>query len=781
MAPDRRKIIGSDVTCKAMHVTSIQECNRRYGSNAKSKILDGVVVEVTVERNNPTNRAQTFIVADWELGNGRTKRAKVHIRFTLLKEAPEVPQTPTVTAVAIVPAASSPEDTITVNIEEEKTDNNDDNNFPFENATLDPPTPIVEGTNGFINDINGLNDVPQQEPEQQPRIDDMDFGLPDTEDEDEDEELPPVTNKVNVHGRDWVNEVDVPPFGFSVNGVIPYREWGLRIPTGETWREGVNGDESITRLEVFLQLFPPRQLSDLFTLTNVQLRAKHYRETTKTELLKFIGVIILCTKYEWNNRSDLWAEHPASKYEVSPQIGKRTGMKRKRFDELWSCIRFSAQPDTLPDNMSAETYRWMLVDGFIRNFNNHRSVNFIPSDRLVVDESFSRWYGQGGNWINHGLPMFVAMDRKPEDGCEIQNSACGRTGIMLQLKLVKTSREARNEEDDGDDQNLNHGTKILLKLVRPWNNTNRVVCADSYFASVQTAKELLRVGLKFIGCVKTATREFPMAHLQAQELGEKGTRFGMVSYNDDNIPSLLALVWNDRERRYFVASTSSFQEGQPQVRHRWRQLVSDLTTPPTCIEVVVPQTAITELYFAACGKIDQHNRDRQATLGLERKFKTHDWSMRVNMSILSMCIVDSWRVWSRICSEEQERNKETQKAYYGNLAAELIDNNFDQVGGVARRRSRNDDDEDPVDVDLIDPMTGLARSGDGVYLRRCTRKRKNDNHVHQGRCLVCKVKTSYVCAKCVDDDNAIRQPWVCNPETGRMCFATHRMQKHTDE
>lgn len=271
-----------------------------------------------------------------------------------------------------------------------------------------------------------------------------------------------------------------------------------------------------------------------------------------------------------------------------------------------------------------------------------------------------------------------------------------------------------------------------------------------------------------------------MAYLQAQELGDKGTRFGMVSNDVDNIPSLLALVWHDRELRYFVASTSSFQEGQPQVRHRWRQLVSDLTTPPTCIEVVVQQTAITELYFAACGKIDQHNRDRQATLGLERKFKTHDWSMRVNMSIFSMCIVDSWRVWSRICSKEQERNKETQKAFYGNLATELIDN-FDQVGGVSRRRSRNDDDEDPVDVDLIDPITGLARSGDGVYLRRCTRKRKNDNHVHQGRCLDCKVKTSYVCAKCVDNNNLICQPWVCNPETGRMCFATHRMQMHTDE
>ena len=37
-----------------------------------------------------------------------------------------------------------------------------------------------------------------------------------------------------------------------------------------------------------------------------------------------------------------------------------------------------------------------------------------------------------------GLPMYVAiLDRKPEDGLEIQNAACAHSGIMYQLKIVK--------------------------------------------------------------------------------------------------------------------------------------------------------------------------------------------------------------------------------------------------------------------------------------------------------------------------------------------------------
>ena len=225
------------------------------------------------------------------------------------------------------------------------------------------------------------------------------------------------------------------------------------------------------------------------------------------------------------------------------------------------------------------------------------------------------------------------------------------------------------------------------------------------------------------------------------------------------------------------------QEGKPQERERWRQLVTDLTTPPTKVHLVVPQPVAAEVYYDACGKIDQHNRDRQATLGLERKFRTHDWSMRVNMSILSMCLVDSWRIWMRINNiNEGDTAIETQKQFYGYLSAELIDNNYDRVGGQVRQANVNNSFVDiDINPDLVDPVTGKPRAGDGVYIRRCTKRRKNTNHVHQGRCMVCKIKTSYICAACMDDEDNPKQPWVCNSETGRMCFATHRMLKHSDD
>jgi hypothetical protein len=97
----------------------------------------------------------------------------------------------------------------------------------------------------------------------------------------------------------------------------------------------------------------------------------------------------------------------------------------------------------------------------------------------------------------------VHFNGPDEDGCEIQNAACGRAGIKIRLKKVKTFREAHAEQEDNAD-GLNHGTKVLLQLVKPWYHRNRVVVANSYFASVECADELVKRNLKVIGVVKTS-------------------------------------------------------------------------------------------------------------------------------------------------------------------------------------------------------------------------------------------------------------------------------------
>jgi hypothetical protein len=360
---------------------------------------------------------------------------------------------------------------------------------------------------------------------------------------DSDDAVPPQVPAYVCNDVQWWD--DEAASKVPINGPVSFKGWGIRSAIGETFVYGSDVSRQLSRLDYFFLLFPPAALTYICRLTNYQLANNTMKETNIGELLRFFGIWMLSTRFEFGSRASLWSTTAPFKYVPAPAFG-RTGMPRHRFDAIWRYIRFSDQPDERPEEMSSEKYRWRLVDDFVDQFNNHRANNFFPSDLICVDESISRWYGQGGHWINLGLPMYIAFDRKPENGCEIQNSACGRSGIMMRLKLVKTSEEEGTNLVLNEDEGLLHGTIVLKSLVSPWFHSDRIVCADSYFASVGCAKELLRNGLRFIGVVKTATREFPKAYLSQLELQERGTGRDWSTVTSMAMPTSLHLCgWTE--------------------------------------------------------------------------------------------------------------------------------------------------------------------------------------------------------------------------------------------
>jgi hypothetical protein len=353
------------------------------------------------------------------------------------------------------------------------------------------------------------------------------------------------------------------------------------------------------------------------------------------------------------------------------------------FDDLWRYIRWSRQPAEHPPDMTSEQFCWKLVNNFVETFNDHRASTFQPSELICVDESISRWYGKGGHWINHGLPMNIAMERKPNNGCEIQNSACGKSGIMMRLKLVKTADKNRAaavnraaESPMLEPESILHGAAVLMELVLPLIHTDRIVCADYYFASVPAAKLMSCNGMRFIVVVKTATQIFPMRYLALVELNHRGDRKGLLSNAGWQAggPSMLAFVWMDCQRQYFIATASLLEAGTPYKRWRWRQVDTVQNADPTNVELLVPQPKAAEVYYSACGMIDRHNRARQDTLGLEGQLEAHDWAFCVNMTIFAMTVVNIWLAYSQ-CTETQK----SQKDFYTILAEELIDNGYDSV------------------------------------------------------------------------------------------------------
>ena len=115
------------------------------------------------------------------------------------------------------------------------------------------------------------------------------------------------------------------------------------------------------------------------------------------------------------------------------------------------------------------------------------------------------------------------------------------------------------------------------------------------------------------------------------------------------VPWIMALVWVDRDCRYFVSTASSLKEGKEYSRHQWRQPDQDLEHMDApnnqdaryVTKLTVPQPEVCEIYYNTCAAIDQDNRHHQDTLQIEKKMQTKSWDKRVTTTLFGMYVVDA--------------------------------------------------------------------------------------------------------------------------------------------
>ena len=313
-----------------------------------------------------------------------------------------------------------------------------------------------------------------------------------------------------------------------------------------------------------------------------------------------------------------------------------------------------------------------------------------------------------------------------------------------------------------DDDGNNHGTNVLKFLVEPWVRMDCCACADSYFASVNAVTVMRMMVLCFIGVVKTATKKFPMSYLSTLELVQRGDYKGFVARGTDGQPTMLSFVWMDQDCHYFIASASSLDSGIPYSRIRWHQVSLELDALPENVELTIPQPKVTEVYYQTCDVIDRHNQHCQDNLKTKKKLATKKWDMRVNLTIFSMIVVDTWFVYSQATG-----STELQSEFYVGLAEELIDNNIDSR--LQCWRNSGKDGSDSNNEFPVMTCTGRVRTGVSCHLtptkcRRRTRDGELTAQRLQGCCIKCGKKTTYLCSACMDNDKESKTPWLCHTE-----------------
>ena len=250
----------------------------------------------------------------------------------------------------------------------------------------------------------------------------------------------------------------------------------------------------------------------------------------------------------------------------------------------------------------------------------------------------------------------------------------------------------------------------------------------------------------------------------------KGDHYGVMAKDEESGKSVLAWVWCDRDRRYFVSSCSSLTPGTMIRRKRWRQVDKTPNADPELTDIEIPQPEATEIYYKGCQRIDQHNRIRQASLCLERKVGTNDWDKRANMTLFGMMCTDAYYLASGC---QPNRYPDGSRQFWEDLATDLIDNDWDRRS-LRKRKSKTPSPKTKP------PTVGLDSSLHLVSPTP-TKKRKAANAAHrvQGRCMWCNMSTTKVCRECQTHHQGLndKQFWICD-KPGKICMGYHILDKH---
>ncbi|KAI2512650.1 Transposase IS4 [Fragilaria crotonensis] len=204
---DPRYQVGALVHAKAMHVTALIECHRRYGSNAKTKLVNGTVTELRTVPSSNQKRTVTLITAIYSLGGQCRKVATLNSRS--VNKAGHVAAIPDERNEPVTGLGTDV--SIPINIANETSTANEANDVDGTPSNIDMHTE----SETIVSD--GLPVAPEGGPQ------DVTQHVLDTDDN------APSRTAATAHGIEWVRaSVNASP----LNGNFPRRIWSIRNSVG---------------------------------------------------------------------------------------------------------------------------------------------------------------------------------------------------------------------------------------------------------------------------------------------------------------------------------------------------------------------------------------------------------------------------------------------------------------------------------------------------------------------------------------------------------------------
>jgi hypothetical protein len=236
-----------------MHVS--RDCRQIYGADVDKLWIQGTVLECMISKPDGARRTTTLVKAKYTVGNG--EQVKIINISQLKKENPNPPTEQAAAAPSVAAAPFSP--------------GNPKQSLAGTLATPTTTTTAQSAAQTAQTQASSSTSSSQR----------------------------PVTT---VHDMDWFDEDTT---GFPNNGPFPRCTWRLFCQyTDQQFTPGCDPEGKISALEFFMAVFPKEQLKKMVEETSNALRINGHPKLTRGELLKWFGVLLLLTRFEFGEKKD---------------------------------------------------------------------------------------------------------------------------------------------------------------------------------------------------------------------------------------------------------------------------------------------------------------------------------------------------------------------------------------------------------------------------------------------------------------------------------------------
>lgn len=267
-------------------------------------------------------------------------------------------------------------------------------------------------------------------------------------------------------------------------------------------------------MNAFTKIFSDDMIEHIVQCTNLEIarirpnydRQRDAKDTTKTEILAFIGLLLLSGSKKQNHTHylELWTNDGTGS-EVF-----RACMSYQRFLFLLSVIRFD---DKNSRNERKKIDKLAAIRFIIDNFVNNCKRNYSMGEFLTIDEMLISFRGRcsfvqyiPNKPAKYGLKVFVLCDAK--------------TFYVGNLEVYC------GKQPDGQYSQANTPTAIVHRLLGEVKGSRRNLTCDNWYSSYPLARELLQDQITMIGTLKKNKRELPIEFLPSKNRVVGSSIFG---------------------------------------------------------------------------------------------------------------------------------------------------------------------------------------------------------------------------------------------------------------